>query len=230
MDSFTPKTLPLSVQPPETNRQGSSHNIDSLNITIISHTSSFTIDDLHILEKKSGGNRNVYFDRELGRGYKIPKDIDGKDPSKIRGVMLEFLRRDTEKELRLNDIYEVIYQGKYAYLATFSSVEVDLGEGKVFSAPSFPINRDALPIEKGEKISLSAIQELQKAGYNPTDIKLDNFVKVKNEEGSYDYLPIDAKLIGKDGSSSLRSRFVKRTQEARGHFDMYKGKHIDTAI
>ncbi len=45
-----------------------------------------------------------------------------------------------------------------------------------------------------------------------------------------DYLPIDAKLIGKDDSSSLRSRFVKRIQEARRHFDMYKGKHIDTEV
>ncbi|WP_318452441.1 hypothetical protein [Photobacterium leiognathi] len=42
MDSFNPKTLPLSVKLPETDQQGGAQNIASLDIVRISHTSSST--------------------------------------------------------------------------------------------------------------------------------------------------------------------------------------------
>jgi hypothetical protein len=34
---------------------------------------------------------------------------------------------------------------------------------------------------------------MERAGFRSFDVKPDNFMKIKNTHGEYDYLPIDAK-------------------------------------
>ncbi|CAI2325578.1 hypothetical protein IFVP408_C2120307 [Vibrio parahaemolyticus] len=56
-----------------------------------------------------------------------------------------------------------------------------------------------------EKIPSSTLCMMEKFGYMPFDVKPDNFMKVLNANNQYDYLPIDAKQIGKFGSNSMRT-------------------------
>ncbi|EJL6278991.1 hypothetical protein NMR61_003626 [Vibrio cholerae] len=65
-------------------------------------------------------------------------------------------------------------------------------------------------------------------GFMPFDIKPDNFVKVKNDNDQYEYVPIDAKLIGKINTGSFRTVRVLELREQQGPY-CYSGKYVDVA-
>ena len=124
------------------------------------------------------------------------------------------LLNDLSIELRLNEIYknEKFYEGKYAKfgnieLITLIDDRMDI-KNKI-KCLTFNWSADAIPLEKNETIPKSAIDILEELKYLPIDIKPANFVKFKNKDGSFDYIPIDAKLIGSKKSNSTRSIFVK---------------------
>ena len=74
------------------------------------------------------------------------------------------------------------------------------------------------------------IKMLQDIGFNPADNKVGNFIKVLNEKKEYDYIPIDAKCIGRYRSNSVRSLNIINKQKNKGHFDFYKGRYIDDSL
>ncbi|EIK4819116.1 hypothetical protein LJ774_004742 [Vibrio parahaemolyticus] len=77
-----------------------------------------------------------------------------------------------------------------------------------------------------EKIPFSVLLNLELLGYMPFDVKPDNFVKVKNSAGNYDYLPIDSKQIGLYKSDSKRTFHVDKFRRNFGAYD-YKKMFVD---
>ncbi|EGQ7920141.1 hypothetical protein D5997_25185 [Vibrio parahaemolyticus] len=79
---------------------------------------------------------------------------------------------------------------------------------------------------RSEKIPKSVLAMMEKCGYMPFDVKPDNFVKVLNEKGQYDYLPIDSKQIGKVGSGTVRTQEVIEFKKMYGAY-YYGGRYVD---
>jgi hypothetical protein len=193
------------------------------------------------VEYQRGANRAVFID-STGHGYKMPLD---KHPMIAKG-MAKF-------EQRLNQIYKSpdFYGGKYAHLATTKTTTIKTLVGTPIKITSFDMIKGAEKLkyeinETGgvaykdcEKVPESALEELRKAGFNPWDVKPDNFVKIKNDEGGYDYLPIDAKLIGRtkegreaqtewrDRRASFRTRKIEGLQLTTGDKYDFKEQFVD---
>ncbi|MCL1123826.1 hypothetical protein [Shewanella surugensis] len=179
-----------------------------------------------------GANRDVYI-TPSGDGVKVIKSAIAAEPLK-----------QSKTCLRLNEIYTSphFYQGKYAHLARHA-VERMIGiEGKVITVSTFKTIPDAEQLkcvkENGgiyryrdfEAIPESTLQELRNAGFNPWDVKPDNFVKIKNDNGGYDYVPIDAKYIGTVGlerSNSLRTKEVLQLQKNSQHQYAFSEAYVD---
>ncbi|WP_299003507.1 hypothetical protein [uncultured Shewanella sp.] len=193
--------------------------------------------DSYNVKHLNGANRDVYL-TPTGQGFKV-----GKGDNAVKDKEM-----DRRSQL-LNEIYSnpKFYDGKYAKYANMGSLKLTTENGKEKIATSFQVIKEAIPLtfkklddgvsnEAGtyEKIPQSAIDELVKAGYNPWDVKPDNFVKIKNETNGWDYLPIDAKFIGRteegrDTSQPMspRTRQVNQLQsEAKSQFD-FGGMYID---
>ncbi|MCL1122934.1 hypothetical protein [Shewanella surugensis] len=195
--------------------------------------------DSYNVKHLTGANRDTYIS-PTGKGFKIGKGVDS-----VKDAEME------RRSQRLNDIYSnpKFYGGKYANVGSLQLVTED-GRQKV--ATSFQLIKDAIPLqfkksenglgvsnvpETYEKVPQSALDELIKAGYNLWDVKPDNFVKIKNEQGSWDYLPIDAKLIGltadaRDESQPMSPRTEQVDQlqnEAKSRF-AFGGKYVDKLV
>ncbi len=111
-------------------------------------------------------------------------------------------------------------------------MEID-GTGEIQSADTnekemvstFSLIPEAESLEANELVPLSVLTQIERAGYLMYDVKPNNFVKIKNENGNYDYLPIDGKCIMKFGSGSIRSKTIlKHLNEG---FYYYGLKYID---
>lgn len=149
-----------------------------------------------------GRNRDVYINHSSKRGYKFPTrdgDWTGAKP---------YGKFNNNPDLRLNDIYKSkdFYNGKYANLATHKTMKMD-----GMDVPVFNLIPNSKPLGPREKIPLSTLKMMEKAGFKPHDTKPDNFVKVKNDQNGYEYLPIDAKQITKNRSYSFRTLAVEHT-------------------
>ncbi len=161
-------------------------------------------------KKFEGTNREVFIDPKTGQGYKIFK-LDSTWSAL------------TDADLRVNDIYRDhrFYGGKYASFATNEIITMrdDRVKGapqvKVFSFQKIP---EAKSLGPNEKIPHSVLVMMEQAGFRPFDIKPDNFIKLANAHGGYDYLPIDAKLIGLKRSNSERSLEVQSFKERVGPY------------
>ncbi|WP_299490881.1 hypothetical protein [uncultured Shewanella sp.] len=179
-----------------------------------------------------GANRDVYITPD-GKGVKVSKSSSPKDAL-----------AQAKTCLRLNEIYTSphFYNGKYAHLATHKverMIDIDQKPISVSTFNTIP-NCEQLTChkEKGgiyrnhdfEAIPGSVLKMLRKAGFNPWDVKPDNFVKIKNSEGGYDYLPIDAKYIGTIGlerSNSLRTKEILQLQKQSGQQYAFNGVYVD---
>ncbi|WP_299497375.1 hypothetical protein [uncultured Shewanella sp.] len=182
-----------------------------------------------------GANRDVYIDSE-GNGYKVTKKrTNGRDV----GI--------ANTSLRLNDIYSNpnFYGGKYAHLATNEVRQAKDISGEKMTISTFKViqNSENLQYTKKhggivvnkpyEKIPESALQELRNAGFQAWDVKPDNFVKIKNELGGYDYLPIDSKYIGTYGRNrhdSVRTNYVEQNQLNTGKQYAFDEKYVNKYV
>ncbi|CAH0539699.1 hypothetical protein [Vibrio marisflavi] len=175
---------------------------------------------LKCIKIASGHHRTTYIDTDLGFGYKIAKQ-----------KYLNKAAKMSNEDLRLNEIYnsDMFYNGRYKQRGQVQVVNnigsIETSEG----ITRFILFKNAEKLSEGEKIPMSAVTMLQNMGFNPIDLKPSNFVKVKFN-GRYDYIPIDAKYIGRTElhaigrSNSIRSKTVRRERRGR---DMYHGKYID---
>ncbi|EMN6297058.1 hypothetical protein WB514_004564 [Vibrio parahaemolyticus] len=166
----------------------------------------------------SGTNRDVYIDTENGVGYKIFKSDS----------TWSFL---DNADLRVNDIYKNkdFYGGKYAKYANNSKVKMIDDRGvklEIVDVFKFELIPNSERLFCTEKIPKSVLVMMEKCGYMPFDVKPDNFVKVLNEQGKYDYLPIDSKQIGKIGSSTIRTQEVIELKKMYGAY-YYDGRYVD---
>ncbi|EGR0597782.1 hypothetical protein O1C63_002165 [Vibrio cholerae] len=166
----------------------------------------------------SGTNRDVFIDVENGVGYKVFKS----DSS------WRFL---DNADLRINDIYKNkgFYGGKYAKYANNSKVKMIDDRGvkpEVVDVFKFELIPNSERLFRSEKIPKSVLVMMEKCGYMPFDVKPDNFVKVLNEKGQYDYLPIDSKQIGKVGSNTIRTQEVIDFKKMYGAY-YYGGRYVD---
>lgn len=175
---------------------------------------------LGVYSYHTGTNRDVFINKKTGDGYKIFKD----DSS------WSWLH---EADLRLNDIYKNkgFYKGKYADVATnkiITLVDDTAEDGKLKKIKAFQFKKipNSEHLKASERIPLSVLRMLEKCGYMPFDVKPDNFVKVKNEKGGYDYLPIDSKQIGLKGSNTMRTKDVHEFKRIYGEY-YYKGVYVD---
>lgn len=161
-------------------------------------------------EKFEGTNREVFIDKKTGQGYKIFKQ------DSTWGAL-------TNADLRVNDIYRNhnFYDGKYAIFA--NNDLITMRDDRVCGSPrvrvfSFQKIPGAKHLDNHEKIPYSVLAMMEQAGFRPFDVKPDNFMKVKNPHGSYDYLPIDAKQIGLTRSNSERSKEVRQFKQQHGPY------------
>ncbi|EGQ9306873.1 hypothetical protein F7U82_15400 [Vibrio parahaemolyticus] len=166
----------------------------------------------------TGTNRDVYIDYEKGVGYKIFKS----DSS------WSFL---DNADFRVNDIYKHkdFYGGKYAKYGNNSKIKMidDRGVKSVSTEVfKFELIPNSERLHRSEKIPKSVLVMMEKCGYMPFDVKPDNFVKVLNDNGKYDYLPIDSKQIGKVGSSTMRTKDVIEFKKMYGAY-YYGGRFVD---
>lgn len=67
---------------------------------------------------------------------------------------------------------------------------------------------------------------MEKFRYMSFDVKPDNFVKILNGHGKYDYLPIDSKKIGKVGSNIIWTKEVVNFKSRFGEY-YYEGRYVD---
>ncbi|ODY13092.1 hypothetical protein BBM16_16425 [Vibrio parahaemolyticus] len=171
-----------------------------------------------LFQRFEGTNRDVFIDNDIGFGYKL---------FKLNSTWAHYPRSDE----RLNDIYrnKYFYNGKYANYAQFGFVEMiddrQANKPKILVGV-FKTIVGSESLAPDEKIPLSVLLNLELLGYMPFDVKPENFVKVKNPTGSYDYLPIDAKQIGLFRSDSKRTFFVEKFRRNFGVYD-YKKMFVD---
>ncbi len=160
----------------------------------------------------SGSHRDVYINKETGIGYKIRKNIQNTHAASLKDN--ELLNSD---DLRLNAIYQNknFYDGRYKEHANFQLVEIlDDYTDRIIEVLIFQKIPNAIPLAPNERIPYSAIHMLENIGYFPYDVAPSNFVKVFNSEtNQYDYIPIDARLIGHKRSSSLRTKNIREYKE-----------------
>ncbi|WP_299010838.1 hypothetical protein [uncultured Shewanella sp.] len=177
--------------------------VNARNPTKIEHVTT-NLESKFIITKK-GVNRNIYILKTEKMGYKIYYNENAIRNMKKKNATLNL-------DLRLNDIYssEQFYNGKYSYLNANESLFID---GQFVSV--FYLIENAIPLGIKDSIPLSTINMMIDAGFSAIDIKPVNFVKVPNEDGGYDFLPIDAKYIA---NTRCRSNSV-RDQEARVMLD-----------
>ncbi|MCX8860245.1 hypothetical protein [Vibrio parahaemolyticus] len=166
----------------------------------------------------SGTNRDVFIDIENGVGYKVFKTNSS----------WRFL---DNADLRVNDIYKNkgFYGGKYAKYANNSKIKMIDDRGvkpEVVDVFRFELIPNAEPLFRSERIPKSVLVMMEKCGYMPFDVKPDNFVKVLNDKGKYDYLPIDSKQIGKVGSGTVRTQEVIGFKKMYGAY-YYGGRYVD---
>jgi hypothetical protein len=169
-------------------------------------------------KKYEGTNREVFIDKITGRGYKV---------FKLNSTWSDLHTAD----LRINDIYShsEFYGGKYASLASNEIIDMiddrtkDKARIKVFAFNKIP---HAIPLRDDEKIPHSVLLMMEQAGFRPFDVKPDNFMKVRSSCDEYDYLPIDAKQIGLDRSSTWRSLQVQEFQSRFGPY-YYEQCYVD---
>ncbi|HFU0477466.1 TPA: hypothetical protein ACGTTK_004586, partial [Vibrio parahaemolyticus] len=166
----------------------------------------------------SGTNRDVFIDIENGVGYKVFKTNSS----------WRFL---DNADLRVNDIYKNkgFYGGKYAKYANNSKIKMIDDRGvkpEVVDVFRFELIPNAKPLFRSERIPKSVLVMMEKCGYMPFDVKPDNFVKVLNDKGKYDYLPIDSKQIGKVGSGTVRTQEVIEFKKMYGAY-YYGGRYVD---
>ncbi|MCQ9043844.1 hypothetical protein H2C98_20450 [Vibrio parahaemolyticus] len=166
----------------------------------------------------SGTNRDVFIDIENGVGYKVFKTNSS----------WRFL---DNADLRVNDIYinKGFYGGKYAKYANNSKIKMIDDRGvkpEVVDVFRFELIPNAKPLFRSERIPKSVLVMMEKCGYMPFDVKPDNFVKVLNDKGKYDYLPIDSKQIGKVGSGTVRTQEVIEFKKMYGAY-YYGGRYVD---
>ncbi|EMA7645028.1 TPA: hypothetical protein NK381_004464 [Vibrio parahaemolyticus] len=166
----------------------------------------------------SGTNRDVFIDIENGVGYKVFKTNSS----------WRFL---DNADLRVNDIYKNkgFYGGKYAKYANNSKIKMIDDRGvkpEVVDVFRFELIPNAEPLFRSERIPKSVLVMMEKCGYMPFDVKPDNFVKVLNDKGKYDYLPIDSKQIGKVGSGTVRTQEVIEFKKMYGAY-YYGGRYVD---
>lgn len=169
-------------------------------------------------KKFAGTNREVFIDKKTGQGYKIFKQDST-------------WKQLTNADLRVNDIYRDphFYGGKYS---RFGSNEIiTMWDDRIKGAPqvkvfTFKQIPEALHLRRDEKIPHSVLVMMEQAGFRPFDIKPDNFMKVANAHGGYDYLPIDAKQIGLTRSNSGRSKEVRNFKEQYGPY-CYGQRYVD---
>ncbi|HGS5089821.1 TPA: hypothetical protein ACMDT4_003867 [Vibrio parahaemolyticus] len=166
----------------------------------------------------SGTNRDVYIDTENGVGYKVFKS----------GSSWSWM---DNADLRVNDIYKNkgFYGGKYAKYANNSKIKMIDDRGvkpEVVDVFRFELIPNAERLFRSEKIPKSVLVMMEKCGYMPFDVKPDNFIKVLNDKGKYDYLPIDSKQIGKVGSSTMRTQEVIDFKQMYGAY-YYGGRYVD---
>ncbi|ANB97524.1 hypothetical protein [Vibrio parahaemolyticus] len=171
-----------------------------------------------LLQRFEGTNRDVFIDNEIGFGYKLFKlDSTWSDHPKA--------------DERLNDIYKnkSFYNGYYAQYAHFGFIEMvddrHTNKPKVLVG-IFRTIPGAERLDPKEKIPYSILVKLELLGYMPFDIKPDNFVKVKNPLGYYDYLPIDSKQIGLHRSDSERTFQVINFRKKYGTY-YYNKRFVD---
>ncbi|WP_188014084.1 hypothetical protein [Photobacterium damselae] len=171
-----------------------------------------------LFEHFEGSNRDVFIDREIGFGYKLFKlDSTWSDQPMA--------------DERLNDIYKNknFYNGAYSKYAQFGFIEMidDRQPHKPkISVGIFRTIPGAERLYPGEQIPHSTLLNLELLGYLPFDIKPDNFVKVKNSSGEYDYIPIDSKQIGLSRSASERTFQVVNFRRIYGTY-YYNKRYVD---
>ena len=173
------------------------------------------------IKTKRGLHREFIFDPNLCVGYKFTnRDLKSK----------HMLLNNISLELRLNDIYRSprFYDGKYSDLSSIEIIDIlddRDNDSRLIKGLKFKLPNNYVELDDDEIIPRSAINELENLGYFPIDIKPQNFIKFKNTNGGYDYIPIDAKLIGKQHSGSYRSNFVK-TQKKMNPY-LHNSKHLE---
>ncbi len=177
---------------------------------------------------KASNNRVVYFSENQGTSFKLFSEQSS----------YGYNDSDALADKRLNAIYKSshFYAGKYKQYAQFSTHTFTMNideSGKIKPSDmhyeqmvsTFSLIPEAEPLEANELIPLSVLTQIEKLGYLMYDVKPNNFVKIKNENGGYDYLPIDGKCIMKFGSGSIRSKnILKYLNEG---FYYYGFKYID---
>ncbi|EGQ8390344.1 TPA: hypothetical protein ACMDPN_001030 [Vibrio cholerae] len=171
------------------------------------------------ISKFEGTHRIVYIDDDTGFGLKILKN----DSSWSKCFAAD---------LRLNELYQDkrFYSGRYAAFSKYKIVHIedDVFDGKFIKAIFFRKIPGCEPLSRWDQIPLSILLKLESMGFMPFDIKPDNFVKVKNDNDQYEYVPIDAKLIGKINTGSFRTIRVLELREQQGPY-CYSGKYVDVA-
>ncbi|HGS4916852.1 TPA: hypothetical protein ACMDSN_001264 [Vibrio cholerae] len=198
---------------------------DSINITESSVPCRLSLLESGVssgtLDKYDGTHRVVYIDKETGFGIKVMKK------ESTWGQFKDW-------DIRLNALYkdEMFYSGKYAEFGCYKTLTiiddmVDNASRAPISVTYFRKIPNAEKLRRWDQVPLSTLLTLESMGYQPFDIKPDNFVKIINGD-NYDYLPIDAKLIGKLRSNSVRSIRVRDLREQQGPY-CYSGKYVDVA-
>lgn len=206
------------------------HEVLPLHLALSSHVDSINIRHPETIsqlkeeakagkyEKFEGTNREVFIDKKTGRGYKIFKQ------DSTWGAL-------TNADLRVNDVYcnHNFYDGKYAIFA--NNDLITMRDDRVCGSPrvrvfTFQKIPGAKHLDNHEKIPYSVLVMMEQAGFRPFDVKPDNFMKVKNSHGRYDYLPIDAKQIGLTRSNSERSREVREFKQQHGPY-YYGQRYVD---
>ena len=178
---------------------------------VLSMNGNSSLGNQKIITHHFGTNRDVYIIHGKsgeGRGYKFATKAGGWTGNNFR----------SNPDMRLNDIYESekFYGGKYAALATQNTINMN-----GLDVPVFDLIPNGKPLRRNEKIPISTLRMMNDADFIPRDVKPDNFIKIKNKNNTYDYIPTDAKLIGLQRSGSLRTYGVNRLVKTYGHFNKF---------
>lgn len=176
----------------------------------------FLMKEIHSIDKDGNLNyqkismpkstRDIYINHNTGVGFKV-------FVGESAGLMIDKFRYT---DLRLNDIYydDEFYEGRYKEQIDYQVINFyEDGVRKIFnSVTKFKIIPGFENLSEDELIPRTTIKMLKEMGYIPHDIKSTNYIKVKHND-TYDYIPIDAKYIGRLGSDTFRTRLVNDLRE-----------------
>ncbi len=157
------------------------------------------------------------------------------DGARVYKVSVLNRTRENRDDLRLNEIFTTIYEGKYNKLATFDTHQLSDGTwivvGPLLPGRSLKFDKKTIP--------KSLLDEMAKHGFHCHDLKPNNFWVLPDESGEvrdpsdkkFDpttVVPLDAKFIAKDGVHTRRHQF---TPEDTNYMPpLYEGKYINNNI